>query len=449
MSVRSLLDTAFAQPQVPGTRAGGTDFVPLESGAWKEFLFGPGAGPGKTGSWDRQMAVLWKRVVSECGAAQQLATEHDVDWEQAPHESKAVLALAGPDNVVVDVAAASLATQRERWELERRFARIHRRLPADLSCLVPADVGALRSGLLEERDFRTSSYQLERDRLGRWVRALSGTAAYLAAAHMVPAPLALDVVTTAPLDEQTRAALRLPAPWSLITHDAVPLRAAEADDDELAALVEAGVCVGPEPVILGGLLAAQPDGRLDTTSGFLLISALDAPGKRYWMLQPATYGDDHAGGRVLYGYAAQLAFARWTPPPVLPAPGARPNSRSALGRIATSEVGRSGGFHGVRVLDFTPPPEEPPEERPAPAGARRPLEFGTWRRAHWKPGVRIGIRDSDGRLVGPVYKDGAVEGTTFTRERRFFPRTRIRRDLPLAPTTTVYKLSNSAAPRGR
>ncbi|MFH8476253.1 hypothetical protein [Streptomyces sp. NPDC018000] len=448
MSVRSLLDTAFAQPRVPGTHAGGTAFVPLESGAWKEFLFGPGVEPGRTGSWDRLMAVLWKRVVSECGVAQQLAAEHDVDWERAPHESKAVLSLAGPDDIVVDVAAASLATQREQRELERRFARIHRRLPADLSSLVPADVGALRSGLLKERDFRTSTYQLERDRLGRWVRALSGTAAYLAAAHMIPAPLALDVVTTAPLDEQTRAALRLPAPWSLITHDAVPLRAAEADD-ELAALVEAGVCMGPEPVILGGLLAAQPDGRLDTTAGILLISTLDAAGKRCQVLQPAAYGDDHAGGRVLHGYAAQLAFGRWTPPPVLPASGPRPVSRSALGRVAASEAGRAGGFHGVRVPDFTPLPEEPPEESAAPADSRGPLVFGTWRRAHWKPGVRIGIRDSGGRLVGPVYKDGAVEGTTFTRERRFVPRTRIRRDLPLAPTTAVYKLSNWTAPRGR
>jgi hypothetical protein len=52
---------------------------------------------------------------------------------------------------------------------------------------------------------------------------------------MVPAPLALDLVTTAPLDEQTRTTLRLPAPWPLITHDPVPLRVAEADDDELAA----------------------------------------------------------------------------------------------------------------------------------------------------------------------------------------------------------------------
>jgi hypothetical protein len=57
--------------------------------------------------------------------------------------------------------------------------------------------------------------------------------------------------------------------------------------------------------------------------------------------------------------------------------------------------------------------------------------------------MRIGIRDSYGRLVGPVYNDGAVEGTTFTRERRFFPRARVRPDLPLAPTTPVYRIPSA------
>ncbi|MFF7146260.1 hypothetical protein ACFZB5_34660 [Streptomyces nodosus] len=60
--------------------------------------------------------------------------------------------------------------------------------------------------------------------------------------------------------------------------------------------------------------------------------------------------------------------------------------------------------------------------------------------------MRIGIRDTDGRLVGPVYKGGAVEGLTFSRERRFFPRARVRPDLPLAPTTPVYRIPNSGAP---
>ncbi|MFE9121326.1 hypothetical protein [Streptomyces sp. NPDC007172] len=435
---------AFAQPTASATRESGHTVTALTPNAWKEFLLGPGSGPGNSGFWDEQLAVLWKRVVAECGAAQRLADEHDIDWELAPHESKAVLALCGPDDVVIDVAAAALATQREPWELERRFAQVHRRLPSGLSGLVPADVGALRSGLLDEQDFRTSSYAVQQDRALRWLRALTGIATYLAAAHMVPAPLALDVVTTARLDEPTRDALRLPAPWSLITHDAVPLRAAQADDDELTALVEAGACVGPEPVILGGLLASHPDGQLDTTSGFLLISCLDATGKRSQVLQPAAYGD-HGGGRVLYGYAAQLAFARWTAPPALPDPGPRPTSRSTLGRIAASEAGRAGGFHGVHVLDFTPPPEGPPEQRAAPTGSRGPLLLGTWRRAHWKPGVRIGIRDSNGRLVGPVYKEDAVEGLTFTRERRFFPRARVRPDLPLAPTTPVYRIPSPGA----
>ncbi|MFI5987811.1 hypothetical protein ACIBEA_44040 [Streptomyces sp. NPDC051555] len=443
MSVRSLLDVAFARPEIPPARSGEFVVTGLGTDAWKEFLLGPGPAPGRSGSWDEQLAGLWKRVVAECGTADRLATEHDIDWELAPHESKAVLALGGPGGAVIDVAAAAVRTRHEDWARETRFARIHRRLPADLVGLVPADVGALRSGVLTARDFRDDAYGNQQELPLRWLRALTGTAAYLAAAHMVPAPLALDVVTTAPLEEEIRAALRLPAPWSLVVHDAVPLSAAEADDDELAALIEKGVCIGPEPVILGGLLAAQPDGRLDTTSGFLLISVLVGEGRRSWMLQPAAYGD-HAGGRVLYGYAAQLAFARWKPPPLLPGLGPRPTSRSALARASESAAGQAGGFHQVHVLDFSPPVDEPPAERMEPTGARGPLTFGTWRRAHWKPGVRIGIRDSSGRLVGPVYKADAVEGITFTRERRFFTRTRIRRDLPLAPVTSVYRLPDSA-----
>lgn len=383
--------------------------------------------------------MLWERVVTESGTADWLATQHGISWNLAPHDCQVVLALAGPDGVVIDVAASALATRRADWERERRFARIHRRLPPDLTGLVPADLGALRSGLLEEHDFRPDSYREAPGRSGRWLRALTGTAAYLAAAHAVPGSLALDVVTTAPLDQETRAALRMPAPWSLVTHEPVPLSAAQADDATLAELIEAGVCVGGEPTILGGLLAARPDHHLDTTAGFLLMSALDAAGRRSWVLQPAAYGD-HAGGRVLYGYAAQLAFARWTVPPPLPGSGPRPATRSALARIAASGPGRDGAFHDVRLLDYTAPPDDLPRQRQAVAGTRGPLTAGTWRRAHWRNNVRVGIRDSAGHRVGPVYKEGAVEGGTFTRERRFVPRERIRPDLPLAATTSVYRV---------
>jgi hypothetical protein len=101
MSVQNLLDTAFAQPTAPDTREGGLTFTALSPGPWKEFLLGPGAGLGRSGSWDERLAVLWKRVVAQCGAAQRLAVEHGIDWEFAPHESKLILALMGSDDVVI------------------------------------------------------------------------------------------------------------------------------------------------------------------------------------------------------------------------------------------------------------------------------------------------------------------------------------------------------------
>ncbi|MFI7089636.1 hypothetical protein ACIBUR_39380 [Streptomyces anulatus] len=434
MSVQALVDGVFAPPPARGgDRAGGFTLRGLEDGRWKKFLLGDGPGP-----WDKPLGVLWQRVVAECGVAGTLASDHGVAWEELPHETKMVLAVTG-EHGVVDVAAGACRTQEKEWKREARYAGIHRPLPPDLDGLVPADFGALRSGLLVPGDFRDSDYSGGEDLFQRLVRALTGTAAYLAAAHWIPAPLAWDVVTTAPLETELREKLRLPAPWTLVMHDPVPLAAAEADDAELAELIDAGRCFGQRPTVLGALLAAHPDGRPDTTSGFLLLSALDGSGRRCWMLQHAAFGD-HAGGRALWGYAAQLAFGRWAPPPALPDTGGRADTRSTLTRIARSEAGRDGAWHHVRLLDFAPPPQEPPPahgERTGTGSGKR-LTAGTWRRAYWKPGTRIGIRDEHGRLVGPVYKDGAVEDETFTREPVFIPRTRIRPDLPLAPTTNIY-----------
>ncbi|WDF37867.1 hypothetical protein PBV52_14195 [Streptomyces sp. T12] len=414
----------------------------MRPNAWKNSLLGAEPGP-----WHARLGTMWKRVVAECGAADKLAADHNIVWNELPHETKICLAVGTHNGEVLDIAAAALRTRIKDWQREGRYARIRRSMPEDLVGLVPADVGALRSGLLTPKDFRTSDYSGKQVRIERLVRALTGTAAYLSAAHMIPASLALDVVTASPLDAETLTALRLPAPWSLVVHEPVTLAAAEADDTELAQLIEAGQCAGHEPAILGGLLAASDDGSLDTTAGFLLLTALDGSGRRLWMLQHAAYGD-HAGGCVLYGYAAQLAFARWLQPPTLPdpGPGSRPGSRSALARAVRSEAGQGGGWHHVRVLDFTPPPDEPPPERAEPTDTGTPLTTGTWRRAHWKPGVCIGVRDAADRLVGPVYKNGAIEGVTFTRQPRFFPRTRMRPDLPLAPITTVYRPLHTGSP---
>ncbi|CAM5664747.1 hypothetical protein SATRM34S_06983 [Streptomyces atroolivaceus] len=125
--------------------------------------------------------------------------------------------------------------------------------------------------------------------------------------------------------------------------------------------------------------------------------------------------------------------------PLYRAPDRAPR-RSTLGRIATSKAG-GGRLPRSPCPGLHPAAEEPPEERPAP------LVCGTWRRAPWKPGVRMENRDSNGRSVGPVYKDGAVEDLPFTRERRFFPRVRVRPGLPLAPITPTpwpEKMANTA-----
>ncbi|MDL4813121.1 hypothetical protein [Actinomadura opuntiae] len=54
--------------------------------------------------------------------------------------------------------------------------------------------------------------------------------------------------------------------------------------------------------------------------------------------------------------------------------------------------------------------------------------------------MRVGFRDADDRLVGPVYKDGAIEGVTFERRTKFIRPLTVREDLPPKPGTTVYRV---------
>lgn len=431
MSVDKLLAAAF-----PGSRSGPAAgpprmrLVDLDANAWRGFLLGADPEP-----WDRSAAKLWQRLVTETGTACWLADVHDLDWDALAHDKSIALAVAGPRGVV-DVAAAVCRTVRRDWERDRAYARAFRPLPRDLTGLVPADVGALRHGLLSAAAFTDSDYTDPSSRLERLTAASAGTAAYLAAAHLAPADLALDMVTTAPLEPELSERLRLPARWSLMVHEPVTLAAAQADDDELATLIDAGACAGDEPAIIGGLLAAHDDFTLDTRSGWLLVTAIAPDGTRAWSLQPARHGG-HGAGRVLLSYAAQLAFADWDDPPEAEDAWTTGSNRAAQ-RAAATRAGRDGAFHRVRVRAYTPPPAEV-TPAPEPAGRGTELTEGTFRRAHWKPGVRIGIRDTDGRLVGPVYKTG-VEGQTFTRQPRFIPRSRIRPDLPPTTEPAVYTL---------
>jgi hypothetical protein len=266
--------------------------------------------------------------------------------------------------------------------------------------------------------------------------------------HFIPEHLALDVATTAALSKGNRAALRLPGPWAMILHEPVPLTAVQADDEELDALLD-GHVPGSSHAVLGAVLAAHPDHTLDTTLGLVLMTSIHPERGRQWYLQPALYGD-HGAGRLLYSYAAQLTFAKWRKPPAPPVQDrGKPGSAKALKRLAKHPDARAGALHRMNLLDYTPPPAEPRPATDTTSGSGAQLEYGTWRRASWTENTRIGIRDENGNLVGPVYKDGAVEGQTYIRGAVFRPRSRIRPDLPLRPDTrTVYRLPDAFSAAG-
>lgn len=425
--------------------------------AWQRFWFGyDGQGITNDPKFDFTAAVqqFRTRVINDSGAAQILAQEHGVNWDDLSAEQREQLYVPGPTPARpgLDVAALTLCTRTEDWTWDGAYARVSpHRLTADLTDLHPTDVSALRWGLVAPRAFTPDRRLSPQSRPTHALAAVTTTAAYLAVdhTHFVPENLALDVATTAPLSTSNRAALRLPGPWTMILHEPVPLAAVQADDEELETLFDKEQIPGTGHAILGGVLAAHSDHTLDTTLGLVLVTSVHAQRGRLWYLQPAAYGD-HGAGRLLYSYAAQLAFAKWRKSPAPPAQErGKPGSAKALKRLAKHPNARAGALHRINLLDYTPPPAEPRSPTAAVKGSETDREYGTWRRASWTDNTRIGIRDASGALVGPVYKDGAIEGVTYTRGSVFRPRSRIRPDLPLRPDTrTVYRLGDTASSQG-
>lgn len=109
------------------------------------------------------------------------------------------------------------------------------------------------------------------------------------------------------------------------------------------------------------------------------------------MLQPAAYGD-HGGGRVLYGYAAQLAFARWTP-----SPGPRSAPHVAHPGQDRDERGRAG-----RRLPQSPCPGLHPSARGTTPGAPG---------ANRIPGAACRRHVGGGRTGSQEYGSGSVTAT--------------------------------------
>ncbi|MGA5819889.1 hypothetical protein ACPC54_18755 [Kitasatospora sp. NPDC094028] len=441
MSVDELLGRAF--PQQAAADRGGLRVAGLDPDSeWARFL-GPGA------EHERLVNDAWISLVGECGAAGALAAGHGITWDTPVVREQRVLALAGADDQVVDVVALACRQDRTRrpWEFETAFARhTARALPQDLTGLHGQDIAPLRSALLTpdllvDVDYRALDASQTMTRFNQAVTAL---AAYQAVVHHIPGPAALDVVTCAELEPAMKADLRLPAGWTMVMHDAVPLHAATADDQALTELLEHGrIDAGRSPAVIGALLRAQPgpELRLDTRMGWLWLTSVDEAGVRHRFLQPAAFGA-HPAGRVLYSYAAQLAFGNWTPPasPAGQPPGERFSQRAVRRAVRTPEA-VAGAYQGVHVLRLNPPPDQPSVGR-LTRGTGKGLAHGTWRRAHWRYRVRVGVRTAEGKLVGPVYKAG-VEGETYTYETRFVTRRRIRSDLPLREETTLYTLDGT------
>ena len=417
----------------------------MDGTPWGEFLNGPDSAPHGDA-----LAAWWEQTLHDSNTIEELAADHRIVWADLPRGREVPVQIHSGSphgDRPVDVVSLACRQMKKRWREDLTFSpHAPRPLPRDLVDLAPGDAGSLRAAMVPDHLFEDADYDSlsPAERFARVLNAATAVGSYLAVPHFIPAPEALDVVTTDDLDHDLRRDLRLPAPWTFVVHDPVAATLAAANDANLSRILEEGVpAVGREPAVAGALLKATDamNLRLDTRLGFLLVTSLDERGDRtWWTLNPAKFGT-HPAGRIMFSYAAQLTFARWNPPPPLPDREGRADSNRALRAAARSTAGQQGGWHGVRVLDMEPPPDEPSDSHPN--GEGQELTFGTWRRAHWRPRVRVGIRDADDRLVGPVYKTGVL-GETYTYARKFVRRTRIRPDLPLRQEVTgegsVYRL---------
>ncbi|MFD6465345.1 hypothetical protein [Streptomyces goshikiensis] len=439
--------------EIPPAPAEPDDGLVAGGPGWQRFWFGPDSrNAPEPGAFDFTTALqqFRTRVITESGTARLLAEEHGLQWDDLPAAHKELLHVPGPASSGngLDIAALMLRTRIEDWTWDGMYARVSpHRLTEDLTDLHPTDVSALRWGLVAPKMFTTDRKLSSKGHVSHGLAALTTTAAYLAVphTHFVPADLALDVATTSALGKSMLAELRLPGPWAMVLHEPVPLAAIHADDEKLQILLDEDQTPGDGHAVLGAVLSAHPDQTLDTNLGLVLVTSVHPERGRQWYLQPASFGTDHGAGRLLYSYAAQLAFATWRKPPAPPVQErGKPGSANALKRLAKDPAARAGALHRMSVLDFTPPPTTFNPHDASAGGAGGSRKYGTWRRAHWAPNRRIGLRDENDQLIGPVYKENAIEGVTFTRGPVFIPRSRVRADLPLRPDRrVVYRLRDS------
>lgn len=174
-----------------------------------------------------------------------------------------------------------------------------------------------------------------------------------------------------------------------------------------------------------------------------MIVAAPGPGGLYgWRAVPLSLEYSSPASETLWNYAALLAWEDWGVPEKVPQTRGKEKSRGYYRTIARSPEGERGAYQGVRVLAYRPPTiRELQDVEDSGDKPRRELRYQHERRSYWKPRVRVGIRDENDRLVGPVYGPDAIEGVTFVRQGKLIPRSIVRGDLPERPEEEiVYRI---------
>lgn len=423
------------------------------------FLFGEREADGAGA--ESMLPRAFKGVVEYSGAGAHL---RKLGFDPADFPDDAVPVHAFPESLrlpegqfAFDLISFVLSMFAEKKAEDERFEKATdrwRKVPDRVSGYIPADAGSIRWTMMSKNLMKPFDFDRMPPEEGqaRVSDAIGASYSYLATPFFIPAAVALDVVTGAPLEPMRWQDIRLPARHVMVFHDGVPLTVVAGDDDTVEAYAAGNGLIRRDALLLGALIAADDDLAVDHSLAFLILAKPTAQclpsGKPVysWRPIPVPMAVDSAAANVLWNYAALLSWEDWSLPPAVPDARGKSGSRGHLRGIARSPEGQRGAFHGVRVLNYRPPgadslkDAEPHEKRPG-----RELRYQHDRRAHYRYRVRVGIRDENDRLVGPVFGPNAVEGVTFTRRPKFIRRKTVREDLPERPQPEerVYRVSGT------
>lgn len=421
------------------------------------FLFG---GPVDEVELNRRNDILphaFKRALRDSGAGK-LLEQMSLNVDELPDDGIPIA--FGPDWAkdvmgseqaggfdLISLLAHQFAEKRADDERYEKATDRWRKVPDRIKGYIPGDAGSWRWTLMASKIMRplgSDSEPVEEFDIHRRAAAGVGASyAYLGTPFFIPAQIALDVVTAVPPPPRQRDEIRLPARYVTMFHDGIPLSLLTGTDDEIDAYEEGGRVMRDDSLLIGGMLAANDDMTLDTKLAFMVVAAPGPGNTGYgWRSIPIPMDIVSPATNVFWNYAALLAWENWGIPAKVPHTQGKERSRGYYRTIARSPEGEQGAHQGVRVLDYRPPTLK--DLRDAEGAPQREFKYQHDRTSYWKRRIRVGIRDENDQLVGPVYGPDAVEGVTFERRGRLIPRSVVREDLPKRPDAEkVYRLPDT------